>query len=251
MKNGSQIGLQVQLSKLDLQHFGVNTAKCVLQSIADLGVVNAFAMSHQVKLVIARVPANEIEVVGAAIRAGFILMDTLALYSYQYSQSTPAQPFVHSGIRKAVPADADEVRLLAARAFHGYMGHYHADPLLVSKACDDVYADWAYRSCISTELADTVLLKTIDEKIAGFGTLKLAMDGRSASGPLFAVDPSFKGQGIFTELLRSSKHWVEEKMAEEFLYSTQITNIAALRVLCREGFLPLRHEYTFHKWNNL
>lgn len=178
-------------------------------------------------------------------------MDTLALYSYQYSQSTPAQPFVHSDIMKAVPADADEVRLLAARAFHRYQGHYHADPLLVSKACDDVYADWAYRSCISTGVADTVLLKKINGKITGFGTLKLAMDGRSASGPLFAVDPSFKGQGIFSELLKCSKNWAEEKRVEEFFYSTQITNIAVLRVLCHEGFLPLRHEYTFHKWYNL
>ena len=62
---------------------------------------------------------------------------------------------------------------MATEAFRGYYGHCHADQRLDRAKCDEVYRDWALRSCLSRDVADQVLVAVLDGSIVGFGDLRL------------------------------------------------------------------------------
>jgi GNAT superfamily N-acetyltransferase len=239
----------VSLSDLDSQRFGVITAKTNLECLDDLKATENFVIENSVELTIARVSSTNIAVVHAAMNAGFILMDTLAFYTYDLLNNHHIINRASPDVRLATRSDAIMVKEIAGRAFHAYDAHYHADSRLDQRICDEVYADWAYRSCLLKSVADVVLLYEIDGKIAGFATVKLSPLNQLAEGPLFAVDLPFRGQGVFKNLLQNALLWAKGKECSSFVYSTQITNIAVLRTLCREGFIPLRYVYTFHRWN--
>ena len=137
---------------------------------------------------------------------------------------------------------------MAASIFKCYSSHYHADKNLNPADCDAVYADWAYRSCTSDELADAILLYEDVKGIAGFATLRYMAEEKTAEGPLFGVHSRARGCGVFRLLLRASKMWALSQGALKFYYSTQITNLSVQKVLCNEGFVPVKYEYTLHKW---
>lgn len=240
----------MSLSELDSQRFGMVTAKTNLESLDDLKATESFVIENKVELTIARIPATNIAVVHAAMRAGFILMDTLAYYSYDLLNDHHIDNQESPGVRVATESDAIKIKELSNRAFHAYDAHYHVDSRLDKRICDEVYADWAYRSCLSKSVADVVLLHEIDGQIVGFATVKLSPLNQLAEGPLFAVDIPFRGQGVFKNLLRNALLWAKGKECSSFVYATQITNIAVSRTLCRVGFTPLRYVYTFHRWND-
>jgi GNAT superfamily N-acetyltransferase len=142
--------------------------------------------------------------------------------------------------------DLMQVRKIAAAAFKGYRGHYHADPRLDTEKCDEAYVSWAERSFAMTTVSE-ILIAEYGNQPAGFATVRLN-SGEEGEGVLFAVAPEAQGLGIFRSLLVSAVRWCKEKRAHRMIYSTQLTNTAVQRVLCRVGFEPSRSLYTFHKW---
>lgn len=237
------------ISTLDTNRFGVLTAKAYIASAEDLVRLEQFSETHQIRLAIVRVEASKLSVVQQATQSGFELMDTLAYFSSVYQGKATDRLETHNmKLRLASEHDGSELRVVAHNAFAGYISHYHADPRLNQKDCDAVYSDWAFRSCSSKEVADAVLLYEDAAGIAGFGTLRYAPDEKIAEGPLFAVHSRAQGQGAFRSLLSAAKAWGREQGALEFRYSTQITNLKVQKVLCSEGFFPVRYEYTLHKW---
>jgi GNAT superfamily N-acetyltransferase len=136
---------------------------------------------------------------------------------------------------------------LAEKAFRDYRSHYHADRRLDPRKSDQVYPSWAFRTCVSREAADQVLVAECEGAVAGFASIRL--NGlEEADVVLFAVDPAWQGQGIARSLLVHALEWCRSRNVSRVLYSTQITNHPAQRLLVRLGFEPIRASYTFHKW---
>jgi len=146
-----------------------------------------------------------------------------------------------------VPEDVAAVRRIAREAFRGYYGHYHADPRLDRTACDDLYADWAVRSCLQKNLADEVLIAEPAGEQLGFLTLKDLGTG-DADGRLFAVAPWAQGRGIGQALLVEGLYRCQEHGIAGMVISSQITNLASQVSWVRVGFTPYQTFYTFHKW---
>lgn len=238
------------ISVIDTERFGIQIAKTELNSLAELSHFERFADENNVRLAIGRAAANNLAVVQEAMRRGFILMDTLVYFAYVYSEEEITNERTEGGleIRLAEPRDAEEVKRVAAEAFRGYQSHYHADQRLAPESCDAVYADWAFRSCLSRQVADAVLLYEDHSGIGGFGTLKYSNETGVVQGPLFGVHSRTQGRGVFRSLLKEAKRWGSSRRAREFYYSTQITNLIVQKTLCREGFVPVQYEYTLHKW---
>src|SRR5262249_9679157 len=138
---------------------------------------------------------------------------------------------------------------LAALAFQGYQGHYHADKRLDRSRCDEVYSSWASNCCRGGEFCDHMILiaSANDGEIAAFAALK-RRDDAELDAALVAVRPTFQGTGLFGQLLDLSQQWGIGKGFTRMLYSTQVTNVTAQRSLCRHGFEPLKSCYTLHKW---
>lgn len=234
----------VALSPLDENRFGVRTARAMRLRHADLPEVMEFCDRERVGLLIARCSTSDLPAVQAMEQLGCSLMDTL-VYFRRSLENLPPRRDVH--IRKAKASDVEAIREIAQQAFPGYDGHYHADTRLDRALCDDLYVDWATRSCTQPGVADEVLLAEIDGAPVGFLTLKVVEKNHS-DGLLYAVVPRAQGRGVGQALLIEALHWSRERDLSGMIISTQITNLASQISWVRVGFAPWQSHYTFHKW---
>lgn len=237
----------ITLSAIDEQRFGVRTART--QGVTALSVpeILAFCEANRVELLIARCPATEVRTVQALEAQGFLLMDAL-VYFVRDLTARPIPPDAGVlSVRPFRPGDEAGVRAVAQGAFRGYAGHYHADPRLDPAKCDDVYIDWAERSCTSPGMADAVLVAETEDAVAAFATLRLNNPGEGEL-VLGGVLPAFQGRGIYRSLIIRCMEWCIAQGARTMIISTQLTNIAVQKVWTRLGFEPRNAYYTLHKW---
>ena len=147
----------ITLSTIDEERFGVKTAKTAHLSSRDIPLVLGYCEDNQVELLIARCNTSDLQVVHEMEQRGFLLMDTLIYFSCMLSaRNIPVEPVFH--VRPFRSGEEHAVKSVAGKAFKGYINHYHADGRLDKRRCDEVYADWAYRSCLSRKMADEVLI---------------------------------------------------------------------------------------------
>jgi GNAT superfamily N-acetyltransferase len=234
------------VSALDSERWGLVTAKATGVKAADAPRLLRFCQQHGVRLLIARCSASQLGAAQALEAAGARLMDTLVYYARAIAGELPADvPSVP--VREATASDAAAVREVAAASFKGYFGHYHADPALDRRQCDATYMDWAYRSCLSTNVADGVLVGEDAGRIVAFATLRLTSDAEG-EGVLFGVAPQAQGRGVYRSLMVAAMNWCREHGRTRMVVSTQITNVAVQKVWTRLGFEPAGAQYTFHQW---
>lgn len=239
--------MEIALSPLDLERFGVVTAKAALSAADSAAAVAAWCRAQSVQMLIARVPTSAVTLVQQLEQHGAFLTDTLLYYSRK--QLVPQAAVLPDGYRwrLATAADAAEVAALAALTFSGYAGHYHADARLDHAAADAVYADWAANSCRSPAVADAVLLIEHDGRLIAFATLKDRSQGL-LEGVLFGVHPEHQGRRLYQALMQQAQHWGDANGYRAMTVSTQVVNLAVQKVWCRLGFEPSSSYYTFHQW---
>jgi GNAT superfamily N-acetyltransferase len=236
----------VNLSPLDTARWKVVTAKACGVSAESLPSALAYCREHGVGFLIARCSTRDLAAARAMGRAGFELMDTLVYFSRSIGSDT-ARDEGQVVVREVARGEERAVKHVAAGAFAGYFGHYHADARLERSECDALYVDWAERSCVSRDVADGVLVATLAGEIVGFVTLRLNGD-EEGEGLLFGVAPQAQRRGVSRSLMIGALRWFEARGRSRMLISTQITNVAVQKVWTRLGFEPSRSYYTFHKW---
>lgn len=237
----------ISLSALDEERFGVRTAKTTPNTLDDVQAILSFCQSNSVELLIARCSTHDLRAVQLLENEGFFITDTLVYYRRNLLRFPIPEDTGQIRVRAVQPGDEIVVRKVAAEAFHGYYGHYHADPRLDQTKCNEVYVDWATRSCLSREVADEVLTGDDDETLVGFATMRLN-NADESEGVLFGVAPSAQGKGLYRSFMVAGMNWSLRKGASQMVVSTQITNIAVQKVWVRLGFEPSHSYYTLHKW---
>ncbi len=237
----------VSLSAIDEERFGIRVARTNLVTAETWPTIMDFCRANQVKMLIARCYTSEIAVTQAMERAGSLLMDTLVVFSRDLVRHKIPDNPNQDIIRLMRPGDEDQIRRVAARAFDGYSGHYHADSRLDKAKCDEAYISWAMRSCLSKDVADDVFVAAQGDAIIGFITMQLNTpeEGQAVIG---GVLPEAQGKGLYRSFLITGMEWLLAKQAATMVVSTQITNIAVQKVWVRLGFEPRYAFYTFHKW---
>jgi GNAT superfamily N-acetyltransferase len=235
----------VYLSALDEERFGIRTAKTSQVTLDNLSEIYTYCEMNKVVFLIARCPVADLRLVQAMERDGFALMDTLVYYGHDLV-NIPLPPEGCS-VRPVRPGEATVVQHVASEAFRGYFGHYHADSRLDTAKCDEVYVSWAYRACVSREVAHEVLVAECDGTIQGFVTLR-ANNTEEGEGGLFGVSPAARGTGTASLLMIRALEWCRARNMRRMLISTQITNLASQKVWTRLGFQPSHAYYTLHKW---
>ena len=237
----------VSLSTIDEEFFGVKTAKVVGLRQEDILEVLNYCETNHVKFLIARCSTTDLQTVQEMERLGFLIMDTLIYFSCSTRAKPTSVDDFEFQVRAFRPGEEDIIKSVAAEAFQGYLGHYHADSRLDAKKCDEVYTDWAYRSCLSKDFADQVLVVHLYRNIIGFGAMRINKQNEGELH-LSGVVPSFQGRGVHRLIVKSFMNWCFEKGLEQMVISTQITNLASQKVWIRLGFEPRHTYYTFHKW---
>ena len=236
----------VTFSEIDSARFGVRVARAHIVSDS-LATALDFCTRERIDLLVARCGTGDLKAVQAMGAERFLLMDTLLYYSFDLRKRKIPEERGEVRVRRLQRGDEAEIPRVAAAAFKGYMGHYHADRRLDPRQCDEAYRSWAERSCIPGEAADGVLVAEAEGKVAGFATLRLNSP-REVEGLLYAVAPESQGQGICPLLMIHSLHWSRDQGADRMVISTQVTNVSMQKVWCRTGFEPSHSYYTYHRW---
>ena len=242
----------IKLSEMDTQRFNCVVAKGTLESEEELQEVSNFCDQHQVDLLIARIKTDHLALAQALERQGAFLTDVLVYYLLSLikkRESLIDLPSVKDGVifRACRPEEANTVSEMARECFQGYYGHYHSDHRLNPQACDDVYIDWARRSCLDKQVADEVLVAEAEGQLIAFATIRMNSPSE-LEGVLFGVAPVAQGRGIYRSLIQQSMAWGLRMGAKRVVYSTQINNLAVQKVWVKEGCEPSHSYYTFHKW---
>jgi len=237
----------VSLSAIDEERFGVKTAKALRLQAKDISDIMNFCKMQNVEFLIVRCPTTDLTATQELEQLGFLLMDTLVYYSCNLKRINFPDKSFDFLIRPVNPGEEYSVKSLATEIFTGYSGHYHADSRLNKKKCDEIYPDWAYKSCKSKVGANEVLVAVSGKKIIGFGTI--CVNGPvEGEGMLFGVSPSFRGKGVYRAIMIECLKWCMERRLERMIISTQITNLASQKTWISLGFEPYQSFYTFHKW---
>lgn len=239
--------MTLQLSELDQERFGVRTA--IARSVTADALDELLAACHDehVELLIARCPADDLRAAQALELVGAFLADTLVYYAFKFERQIPDD--IGGTTIRMVDREREGpvVAAIAADAFAGYVGHYHADPRLDPEACDAAYVSWAERSVLDPSVADDVLVSELEGRVVGFATLR-RNSGEEAEGVLFGVAPEAQGRGIYRSFMVHAMRWAADAGAERIVVSTQLQNVAVQKVWVRVGFEPAYGIYTFHKW---
>jgi len=233
-------------SPLDEDRFGVSVARAMDMTSEKLPAALEFCRVQGVQFLIARCSTRELLSLQAMEESGFRLMDTLMYFDFNLHHKT-LPPRRDLNVRIVQPQDVDAVKEISRQAFRGYDSHYHADPRLDRSACDEIYVDWAVRSCSQKDLADEVFVAESDNGILGFLALKMDKT-KIADCRLYAVSQQAQRSGVGQALLIESLHWCVKKRLASMTISTQITNIASQKACVRVGFEPYISFYTLHKW---
>ena len=237
----------VRLSALDEARFGFRTAIAGSVTRDMLPDLLTYCRDNRATLLIARCRTSELSAVQAMENEGFVLTDTLVYYQRDLAKSPSLPDTGPAVIRPAKKGEEHAVRAVAAEAFKGYFGHYHADERLDSAECDEIYPDWAFRSCVSRDVADEVLVAELDGSVVGFVTLRLN-SSEEGECVLSGISPRAQRLGIYRSHMIQSMNWCLQKGAAHMVVSTQITNIVVQKVWVRLGFEPSHAWYTLHKW---
>jgi GNAT superfamily N-acetyltransferase len=238
---------RVWLSDLDEKRFGVRSARASGVTLESLPAVIEFCRENEVVFLIARCPTTGLQAVQAMERQGFLLMDTLMTYTKDLRKCPIPADEGDVPIRPLRPGEEEAVELVAREALRGYFGHYHADPRLDPAKCDEVYVDWAVRSCRSREVADEVLVAEWEGQVVGFGTMRRNSD-EETEGVLYGVSPEHQRRGIYQSLALQGMEWALAQGAVRAVASTQVVNIGVQKVWSRLGLEPSHSHHTLHKW---
>jgi len=198
-----------------------------------------------------RIDVADADAIQALEDEGFRMMDALATYIYPLKKPPP-EPGKDMGVlRLFQPEDRDQVLDITREAYRGFRGRYHLDPHLPRERSDELYVEWAKKSC-DGEWADVVLVVENGkgelhgwasyrqiEPVSSVGQTPIRGGGLGAcrrekpgayAGLLRAATERIHGGGGVTEM------------------QTQIFNFATIRLYESVETQFVRADYTLHAW---
>jgi GNAT superfamily N-acetyltransferase len=237
----------IGISGPDTNRFGVTYVRATNIAKSNIGEALAFCRLHRAAVCVARCETGDLATMQALEEEGFRLRDTLLYYEARLDPSTVPAPRLSVPIRPAKPGEGEAVGAVAKLAFADYFSHYHADLRFDRAKVDEVFVDWARRSCMDKGVADDVLVADGGGELGGFATLRLN-DATEGEGVLFAVHPRYQGKGIYRDFMIAGMRWCLEHGRTRMIVSTQVNNYTVQRAWARLGFVPYKSYYTVHKW---
>ena len=203
-----------------------------------------------------RVQSGELTAIHALEQCGFLLMDTLLDFVFDFSRTRieaidlPRQD-EQLTIRRAKPGDLPRLMALNERAFADYFGRYHADPRMPPGTATRIYVEWV-RSAFQG-WADWILVAEMGGKIAGFALWRKALGAKEkntasvAYCDMVVVDPECQGGGLGTALMFDGMR-IACDFAQYLVGPVHLCNYPIQRTLQKLGWRISGARHSFHKW---
>ncbi len=215
-----------------------------------------WARKRGVELLSCRTYSDDPPTVHALERQGFVLVDTVLDYVHDSRRDplatipSPELP-PDCTIAPATVADREALLQVAANAFAGHFGRFHADPHLTGELATRVYHQWLLSSCDG--YADCILVARVNGAIAGYSVWKKPSSLETQVGlrlghySIAAVHSDFAGRGLFSALtyagmaaLQGSVDWIEGP--------THVNNYPVQRGYNRLHWRISGARHTLHRW---
>lgn len=205
---------------------------------------------------VCRVSARDVPAIHALEQHGFLLMDTLVDFVFDFYRTAiedikPPEQDTQLNIRRAELADMPALMNINERAFADYFGRYHADPRIPPGAATKIYVEWV-RSALQ-DWADWVVVAETKEAIAGFGLWRKVWDAKekNSSGiaycDMVVADPAFQARGVGTALMLDGMRRARNS-ARYLVGPVHVCNYPIQRTLQRLGWRISGARRSFHHW---
>jgi GNAT superfamily N-acetyltransferase len=250
----------IPMSKVDLYVNGTDYSEALLIGTQLLAVIDELCVDMGVRHVASKVNTLDIPTVHALERYDFHLMDTIALFSLQPNElSTPnSEGTPDLRLRQMRDEDLLSLSTLSRSAFtnrRDITTRFNGDPLLMDKA-GDLYAEWI-RNSYRGDQADIVFVAEIHGRPIGFITCEMEneqahhiLGKRIGSVPLNAVDPEYRNQGVYTQLVMKAVDWFREQGADVVEIKTQIHTRGVHRTWQKLNGKMLNSYHVLHQWRD-
>lgn len=241
------------ISDIDSKRFGFKIAKTSDFS-EGIGLVVSELRKSGVRLIISRVKSADIELINEMEDFNFRIKDTQItlrrnlegveqlIEENNYNKTK----FI---LRQAVTDDKKAVGYIALDAFKNY-GHYAANKQLDINKANKIYKDWAERSCNDKTVADYMFVAEMENRIAGFLSLKVNKENKTIIGiqHLGAVDKLYRNDGVFRLLIiKCLIQGAHDRHNEHRTYLLAV-NYPVIRSYQKLGFKISDTHHTMHCW---
>ena len=208
--------------------------------------------------VVCKVYSNESPAIHALEQRGFLLMDSLLDFVFDFSRTpieeiNPPRRDKQLNIRRAKPADLSALMAINEKAFTGYFGRYHADPKMPPGTATKIYAQWV-RSAFQG-WADWILVAEVAGRIVGYGLWRKPLEIEAKNSlsvahyDLAAIDPEFLGRGLWTALMFDGMG-IARNYAQYLVGPVHVCNYPVQHTLQKLGWRISGARHSFHKWLN-
>jgi len=216
------------------------------------------AASRGIDLLTCKVQPLQIGAIHTLERHGFLLMDTLLDFFFDYSRTpfdklNPPQRVEGLHVRLATPEDLPELLTLTEIAFAKHFGRYNSDPKMPAGTGTKVYQEWVRSSFEGA--ADWILIADFNNRIAGYSVWKKASalevkhSFDVARCTLAAIHPEFFGRGLYTMLTFEGMR-IAQQFANHLDGPAHASHYPVHRAMLKLGWKLAGVRHSFHKWLN-
>lgn len=236
------------ISQLDTQRFGFKIAKLNLFN-EDTALLIDKLKEVDVKMIIIRVDASDIEIINILEKIGFIVKDVQLIYNYVFKEDNEIKYYNKNNLilREFVENDLPQIIEITRHSFNNY-GHYFNDNKLDRVKCLEVYLDWAKNCCLNKTVADKVIVAEKDNKIAGYLAFKHFINENYTFASLGAVNPDFRKLGVFQAINIEGLKMARDLDLKSVRTNVLNTNYPVNGTYIDLGFKIIKSEITMHLW---
>ena len=233
---------------------GDNSGTEILQELLD--ELTRSLTDRETQCLVCKVHSNEVPAIHALEQRGFLLMDSLLDFVFDFSRTpieeiNPPRRDKQLKIRRATSADLSALMAINEKAFTGYFGRYHADPQMPPGTATKIYAQWV-RSAFQG-WADWILVAEVDGRIVGYGLWRKPLEIEAKNSlavahyDLAAIDPEFLGRGLWTALMFDGMG-IARNYAQYLVGPVHVCNYPVQHTLQKLGWRISGARHSFHKW---
>jgi len=245
---GSRMAAITHLAALPGEH-----AACALTGLVERAVAHARTTGHA--FLSGKAHTNDIAVIHALERTGFLLVDTLLDFVVELPlpDTLRRPPVLAPGttLRIAAPSDRDALLSVAHGAFAAHAGRFQADPRIGTDRGREIYEAWI-GACLDG-WADWVVVADVEGRIAGYSAWKRPseIETRHDIGlghySIGAVHPDFAGRGLFRAITHHGT-MLCDGLATAIEGPTQVNNHAVQKAYQTLGWRIADARHSFHLW---
>lgn len=193
-------------------------------------------------LICSKVAASDHEAVDQLYQMGFMLTSGELVFSRTLESVSSDYSF------EIIEASQDDIEELQSLAANIYLNHSRFRPPFFSHSeCSCFYEEWI-KNAVDGCFDDKCFVKKCGGRIAGF--VSIASSGSDMSIGLIGVADQFRGEGIGSSLIQFVLNYSKRSSADSVCVATQLSNIDAIRLYEKHGFLTRNINYWLYKDEN-